>query len=408
MADDTQKFDDTLISRENRKSNYRKWSERAVVVGFNDEEQAYDIVITTEKTLGDNVRSLNRTIRKVKAVLDPAARTYLPGESIIVGYVDDRREHPIIVGLGDSSGHTCIKVTLGVTSTTPTIEGPAAPSVESPAFNIFFPLSVSCLDPNTLDDAGPDDDGVCTVDCDALLPEIRLQANGGQPPYTWQLSPSTLAGCTLRGVGGTGEPVADGANDSRFVVTAPFTVGSTDFAFSKFADSVKCDHIFPSCGSVGGFVVATHTLEQHRAGFDCDGNTHTVSPCDIGVPGPSPPNSTLVFNEFACFASTSCGSHQASFPVRHGRLGSNADFDVGRIPTLNACFELDCTLVLNDDLSLDPCKHAREVGGVNDVRTPALKVAGCCPCRGAFEGVTITVTDSQGTAIATTITVEPE
>ncbi len=130
-------FDDTLIGRENRGSNYRTWSERAVVVGYNTETQAYDIVITTEKTLGNNIRTLNRVIRKVRAVTRTSLRTFLPGESIIVGYVDDRREHPIIVGLDDSSGHTCVKVTLGISSTTPTIEGPTAPSLVDPIFNIF-------------------------------------------------------------------------------------------------------------------------------------------------------------------------------------------------------------------------------------------------------------------------------
>ena len=58
MANDNQNFDDTFIGRENRKSNYRTWSERAVVVGFNAESQTYDIVITTEKTLGNNIRTI--------------------------------------------------------------------------------------------------------------------------------------------------------------------------------------------------------------------------------------------------------------------------------------------------------------------------------------------------------------
>jgi len=75
-------FDDTLIGREERESNYRKWSERAVVVGFNAETQSYDVVITTEKTLGNDLRTLNRVIRNVKATLSTDVKTYLPGDSI--------------------------------------------------------------------------------------------------------------------------------------------------------------------------------------------------------------------------------------------------------------------------------------------------------------------------------------
>ena len=108
-------FENTVIGRESKKSKYTKWSERAVVVGYNSENQSYDIVITTERLVGDNKRTLNRTIRRVKTTFPPDVGTFLPGEPVLVGYVDDKREHPLILGAGDNVIQTPVKVTLGST-----------------------------------------------------------------------------------------------------------------------------------------------------------------------------------------------------------------------------------------------------------------------------------------------------
>ena len=44
---------------------------------------------------------------------------------------------------------------------------------------------------------------------------------------------------------------------------------------------------------------------------------------------------------------------------------------------------------------------------VVDVRSQALKDSGgCCPCKLAFEGLVVTVTDAEGTLVSTAITVE--
>jgi len=124
-------IDETLTGREQREDNYRKWAERAVVVGYNSENQTYDIVVTTERLVGANKRTLNKTIRRVKSLLDNSIRTFLPGEAVSIGYVSDKREHPIILGLGDNVVQTPVKVTLGPTLD---IEGEASEQLVDPEF----------------------------------------------------------------------------------------------------------------------------------------------------------------------------------------------------------------------------------------------------------------------------------
>ena len=404
MANDTQKFDDTLIGRESRESAYRTWSERAVIVGFNAETESYDIVITTEKTLGDNIRSLNRTIRSVKAVIDPNTDIFLPGESVIVGYVDDRREHPVIVGLGDSSGHTCIKVTLGVTSTTPTVEGPVAPSISEPEFNIFFPLGITCLDPNVLGESGPAG-GTCTIDCSVADPEIRFTAQFGQPPYTWTLPVEGHAGCTFRGVVGIGEPTPDGVNNSRLVVTRPDSSTLMDDSYKLEFDVGWCkrDFLFnpirpdPRCIGEGSGPGATCLASNDRC-------------CVLDV------NGTLCITKiFTCEDepnASNCGS------------GCTNEFPAGRPAEVIAIapaffFNPDCAYTFgwwvgtewpgvspNTPNSCPDIENKLVTSNtVTDVRSEATKAAGCCPCKLAYNGLIVTVTDSQNTSISVTVTV---
>jgi len=380
-------FDDTLIGRENRKSNYRTWSERAVVIGFNDEEESYDIVITTEKTLGNNLRSLNRTIRKVKAVVRPSVRTYLPGESILVGYVDDRREHPIIIGLGDSSGHTCIKVTLGVTSTTPTIEGPAAPSVEDPEFNVFFSMSLTCFDPNGSDGsstiAAGSTNGECTIDCSASEPEIRFTVINGKSSYTWTLPLMGPAGCSFGGVGGPslGPPTPDGVNDSRLVVTGPDNVGGAGVA--AFEDSTRTGactthggDLSPCVAQPVGCKFTKCCIEQGGRTFierDCNDDFVAGSFSDAGPPSPS-----VEYIESNNAESIACAA--ATGWIFTPDVGGISQALIDRLaPTISV-----------------------------DVRSQAMIDGGCCPCGLAFAGLLVTVSDSADTMITITIELADE
>jgi len=385
MASHNQNFDDTLIGRESRESDYRTWSERAVIVGFNAETESYDIVITTEKTLGDNIRSLNRTIRNVKAVIDPNTDIFLPGESVIVGYVDDRREHPVIVGLGDSSGHTCIKVTLGVTSTTPTIEGPTAPSIEEPEFNVFFPMSLSCLDPNVLGSEGSSTiptgstNGECNIDCSASEPEIRLTAINGKPPYTWTLPLMGPAGCSYGGVDGPsfGEPVPDDANNRRLVITTPENnpILLTQPAYNLLGHrDFDC---LPAGGSTGvEWPIRCDEKELVIAFVTSVGN------CYGAEAGSDPCSAFVCFTGDPDFFTIACPTALPQGPCIGGNI----------LPHLDAI----------------GLATAKTFMFIQDVRTPAMLSGGCCPCTLAFGGLMVTVADADNVMITVTMVVNDQ
>lgn len=110
----------------NRGSNYRQWSERATVVSYDATTQSYDIVVTAIGPTGEQVSNTNRSLRQVKSLFPPETLIHSPGDSILIGYVSEQREHPIILGLGDHvapSSNTPV-VTLPTSVNTSSITGP--------------------------------------------------------------------------------------------------------------------------------------------------------------------------------------------------------------------------------------------------------------------------------------------
>jgi len=345
----------------------------------------------TEKTLGDNVRTLNRVIRNVKAVVDTETDTFLPGESIIVGYVDDRREHPIIIGLGDSSGHTCIKVTLGIDTNLPVIEGPGAPSLVAPEFNVFFPMSMTCLDLNFLGSEGANTiqagstNGVCGVDCTAVEAGIELRVRNGKPPYTWTLPLSGPAGCSYGGVGGPGfgPPTPDSVNDSRLVITAPDNAGGAGVpAFEDRTGTGACD----TSAGLGGAGPCLNTPAPCSGGGDCchsQGNgTFIQRDCNDDPIGGSlqsnAPPGPIEYIESNNAESEACAAENGWFFTP----------DVGGI-----------VFALRDRL--------RPTNSI-DIRSQAVIDGGCCPCGLAFAGLMVTVSDSASNNITITLELIPE
>ena len=82
-----------------RESNYRQWSERATVVSYDSETASYDVMISNAGPPGSDISSTNRTIRRVKS-LSPDT-IFNSGDAILIGYVSEQKEHPIILGQGD-------------------------------------------------------------------------------------------------------------------------------------------------------------------------------------------------------------------------------------------------------------------------------------------------------------------
>jgi len=362
-------FENTFIGRESRKTKYTKWSERAVVVGYNSENQSYDIVVTTERLVGVNKRTLNRTIRRVKSIFPSDVDTFLPGTAVLVGYVSDKREHPVILGQGDNVVQTPVKVTLGPTLN---VEGETSSELTDPEnlFNTFLPLEITCEL-----DAVP---GLtCSIDCSILSPEIRFKVNGGVPPYLWTLPVEGPAGCTYGGIGGpsSGPPTPDGVNDSRLVITAPLVVGLTFPAYEERAGTGSCSSPgIQSClGTPPPCNLFGDCCHEQGNGFaltrDCNGDFIDFGSCIINAP---------------------------SGPILYiiGSPGGKQEA---------------CADALDWFLTTDVCASIRNknVPGtlITDIRTQTTINTGCCPCELAFGGLVITVTDAIGNMVSQTVTV---
>ncbi len=379
MANDNQNFDDTLIGRENRESNYRTWSERAVIVGFNAESQTYDIVITTEKTLGNNIRTLNRVIRQVKAIIDPNTDIFLPGESIIVGYVDDRREHPIIVGLGDSSDHNCVKVTLGIISTVPTIEGTTAPSLADPVFT-----PTPCRSGDFLEDSLTGSTITLTLNCSSLditgcfEAEVEAPSGCGCGVYDWSLSG-----------GGAGFTISDeGALAQAVGITT--TIAPLNDAGSK----IKICPPVNSGGPAG--VLAYYIIARGQDPNDCD-NVGTVCfgrQFDCNDDG---------FGTFGDTFFCKCNTNSCP-PVISG---SNNCANITPICQGTGTFDCGLPTCVPGPGDFSPMIDALRIGDYKNCITPTQLSAGCAPCVLSMGNSILTAEDACGKMLSIEVQVEP-
>ena len=346
------RIDEALVGREQREDNYRKWSERAIVVGYNAESQSYDIVITTERLVGSNKRTLNRTIRRVKSILDATVRVFLSGEAVTVGYLSDKREHPIILGLGDNTVQTPAKVTLGPTlqveTNEPTELNPA-PLLPTPCSGLLTDSLTGSTTTLTVDCQDLDIDGCFEVN-------INAPSNCGCGLYEWSLSG-----------GGAGFTISDeGALASAIGLTttlAPFGVG---------------DSILKICPPInnGGFpgVTAFHNFAWHQC---------------------LPSGSNVVsWGEFGCDSN----QIRCTFPLQNGPSY--------RASTCSPCLLTSCSAPVFPDAMPNNfhgacpqpvvCPTDLFPFVVCDSRTEAMKTAGCLPCRFSMENAVISATDVCG------------
>ena len=384
-------IDETLTGREQREDNYRKWAERAVVVGYNSENQSYDIVVTTERLVGANKRTLNKTIRRVKSLLDNSIRTFLPGEAVSVGYISDKREHPVILGLGDNVVQTPVKVTLGPTLD---VEGETSIELEDPTF-INLPLQ--------LFDSVTGSTTTLTLDCDEPPNDFFThfaRTSNGQGAITFAIT--ALVGCTLT--------TSVFGRDLR--LRRPANVGGSAIAYMTFmAEAVcataagnPCTYGGPGSCTGSGIRCCSNNFggsdtNMDAACWNCDeshrttcGSNGTQEDC-AAVP-PSGFNGPSVVKE-TC---SSCG------PIVS--IGKNADcagfvdFDLAGTCTGGPAF---CAFPSfpndwsNGGIFL---KANPQFGFVCDQRVAALteSLGSCCPCS-LVSGLFVTATDEDGVSL---------
>ncbi len=334
-------FDDKFIADKQRKSDYRKWSERAIVVGFNGDTQTYDIVITTERLAGASKRTLNKTIRNIKSTIPGNSLTFSPGDAVLVGYVEDKREHPIIIGGGGNVVQEAAVVTIGSITSENEVEGGSEELTGEEGFALSLPLAILCPS-NAV--AGL----TCSINCAATTPNIKFVASNGARPYTWLISDAP-EGCSF-------VTVVSGPGNSNFSVS-PIA--------NSFTGGPAFDRIWGTC--LDGFDGTTCTGGLKRVRLftrthDCDDEPDIL--CQLSL---------SFADSVGCFD-----------------LLSLCD-------TINVC--------VNDSLPLLFCEDQPEDNFLLncDRRTAAMKSGGCCPCTNLFQGAVVTLTDAEGTLISETI-----
>jgi len=381
-------FSNTFIGRESRKSKYTKWSERAVVVGYNSENQSYDIVITTERLVGANKRTLNKTIRRVKSIFPSDVDTFLPGTAVLVGYISDKREHPVILGQGDNVIQTPSKVTLGPTlnvESPPENPSPLEPVelTPTPCTGFLFDSVTGSTTTLTLDCTTLDIGGCFTTN--AIAP-----SNCGCGAYEYSLS-GGLVGSTNCDIGQA--PIAvvsttllcpDGPGDSVLTICPPKNIPSVPgIAYVKGGVNKGCASagcgtcIGPPSGAATQNCNTTFRCER----FGCDDvfqSTTSILDCC------TPTSPSLGLCPSAVLCSGGCGTV----------LGT-------------CCFEMNnCQ---GQTFTLDPCTGTGPglFVPILDKRTPTMITNGCTPCRFSMDDTVLTATDACGRMFSLEIEILP-
>lgn len=198
----------TFRLAQHRQANYRQWSERATIVSYDQQTQSYDIVVTAVGPTGNGVANTNRALRKVKSLIPDTAATFSPGDSVLVGYVSEQREHPIILGAGDH---------VAPRSNTPIVSLPSSTlgtDIEGPKDNLDPENQPAC--PFKIQDPLTGSTSIIEIDCSRLdanrnAAEIP-QALCGVGNIDWQIS--GITGATIVGFG---------VNKSQGKITLPTT-----------------------------------------------------------------------------------------------------------------------------------------------------------------------------------------
>lgn len=342
-----------MRSVQGRESDYRQWSERATISGYNAATQSYEIVVTAVGPTGVEISSTNRTLRQVKSLFPTDVAVFNPGDSVLIGYVSEKKEHPIILGLGDSRPST---------GSTPQITLPTA--------------SDGSGNSKRVGGAGSQGAGGNTATRpDNKTPVSPIQITDPQTGSTsrWDIDCSRIT--SDRHVPLPSQPVVSGAVGS---VTWSIT-GSTGVTISGHgANGIQADIQLPN----NAFTPGTAYIRQVR---NCQGCVGAVC---VNV-------NPVVTQQYNCVDEPylSCATAWA---------GANCSSIVPAI--YNEC----CPGPICTDGSLH-CPGFLGTDGVicfRDTRTTPMLNLGCMPCRIAMEGSSITARDAAGNLVTVPINVK--
>lgn len=91
-----QLFQEAVLGNKTRTHEYRRWSDRATVLSYDAGTDSYTIALT----VGSNAVDGAQTFEGVRSVVPADVRKLDPGTVVAIGYLQERREQPIILGVG--------------------------------------------------------------------------------------------------------------------------------------------------------------------------------------------------------------------------------------------------------------------------------------------------------------------
>jgi len=394
-------FDDLFTESDLRGANYTQWSERAIIVGYNGDTQTYDIVISTERLAGVSKRTLNKTIRNVKSTVPGELATFSPGDLVLVGYINDAREHPIIIGGGGTVVQEPAIVTIG--SGTSEVEGGGLELEGGPGSPGFIELNCTGFLVDTLTGSTT----TVTLDCDDLDANGCFQANIEAPVncgcgvYEWSMS-GGLAGVT-NGEGAAISQVAtlntSGPGDFVLKICPPTNntgvSGDAWKVISARSDARNGDSCPPPDNVCE--CTATRTIGECTAG--CDDIFSNVVPGNCVVGG-SPANGP------GCGPDVPCASVAV---VCHGNSTLKLACCDGITGNATPCGPFKCQdFGAGGGGPSDICIAAKEtgIGTFCDLRTESMINQGCAPCRLLMRDQIVTSTDACGRMLSLEVNVE--
>jgi len=369
-------FDDKFITDKERKSDYRKWSERAIIVGYNGDTQTYDIVITAEKLIGNNKKTLNKTIRNVKSTLPGI--TFSPGDLVLVGYIRDQREHPIILGAGGIVTQEAATVTIGESESV--VEG-GGPEITPPSENPGF-LNLNCE--GELIDSLTGSTTTLTIDCTNLdilgcaEAEIEAPTDCGCGVYDWTVS--GVSGLTITDQGASAQAIAGFTTTVSLLNSAGTKVkicpqipkgGSgvlSHYYTARAQDSNNCANFGTVCYSV--------SFDCQDVFLNTNGSDTFFCQCKPGVCPPTQTGGSQCATSLANFPACQSPGTQSCVGLCDPPFGAVGFFNFG-IRT--------------------------RFGITTSCRTQALINSGCAPCSVEMNDSIITATDACGRMISLTI-----
>lgn len=372
-----------FVDNKDRSATYRRWSEKATVVRYSKEDDAYDIIVSTT-TVSSSTKKTERTMRSIRSIIPTSVHQFQPGESVLIGYVFERRETPVILG-----------VRAGAKSS---LRNPRNLDVDPNTFPIEPLCDLRCFAETASGDISFSSGDVAVFECTEDGPlgmgslSFRVECAVGVIDWRWSaldlcITPNCFVAST-----------SIGENNTRFSIGKNSCISkdpSTGLPFSNSIAAVartkgrRWETQSPSCQSAMELehlsctgVLVAQRLAGCSTGAECGALGPSAGCCE---------NRATALENLVAPEVIDVQDIENLLP----QCGPSAN--TGNIPSFN-------TVIHSSDTTIFNCGWFKfETDGPNmlvettQAQIDILRANGCCPCS-MVSGTTVTVRDGAGRA----------